>query len=524
MSGKKGMAILKKNILAGIDLGTTTFKAVFVDAFTGEIITTQIEEVFPEEVSNPDWLEYNPKDWFESMLRLLQRSYLQGVDAERIGGICFSGPAAMALLVDKDGEPIINSIHYNDLRHVQDLDELKELVGAECIEKNANHIGHYGGLGKLYWWKKNHPDVFAKADSIHTETTWMIQQLTGKRAWNRCEAGFYNVYNTKTREWDDELIKAAGFPRSLFPKLYDAWEVVGEVTEEAAKVTGLVVGTPVVAGADDASLVALATGVIKAGQGFMSVGSGGNLVANTTKPVSHPTIITYPHCLPELTMAITVMSSTGISNKWMRNVFCQAEAIVAQITGSDPYDYMNQAASNSKPGANGVVFLPYLEGDYTPINDPNARGCFIGMDTSTSKADMLRAVLEGVAFCILDNINVIREVGGNLDEILLAGGISKSDVWMQILSDVTGCSISHTEESEGTALGGAMIAGFGTGLFSSCVEAVEKLVRINNEAYKPNEENTKLYSDLFKIYQALYPALKDIYSELHMFRETHYKG
>jgi len=352
----------------------------------------------------------------------------------------------------------------------------------------------------------------------------MVRRLTGKTAWSRTEAGFYGQYNTETRDWDDGIIKTIGFPRSLFPKLYDAWEIVGGVTEEAAALTGLAVGTPVVAGADDASPVALTTGVISVGQSFMSVGSGGNLAANTTKPVSHPTILTYPHCIPGLTTAITVMSSTGLCNKWMRNALCQAEAAVAEITGGDPYDYMNQAAASSKPGANGVIFLPYLDGDYTPNNDPNARGCFIGLDSFTTKADMLRAVLEGVAFAILDNISLIRQVGGSLNEIILTGGISKSDVWMQIISDVTGCSLSLPEESEGTAFGDALIAGCGTGLFSSCEEAVRKMVRIHYGAFNPNAENHKLYQDLFKAYRALYPALKDVYAQLNSFRETYYQN
>jgi len=206
----------------------------------------------------------------------------------------------------------------------------------------------------------------------------------------------------------------------------------------------------------------------------------------------------------------------------MRDCFCQAEAVVASITGGDPYDYMNQAAENSRPGANGVVFLPYLEGDYTPINDANARGCFVGMDSATSKADMLRAVLEGVAFCILDNINLIREVGGELNEIILTGGISKSDVWMQIISDVTGCSLSLTEESEGTAFGGALIAGFGTGAFLSAEEAVNKMVSVKKNMFAPSAENAVLYKDLFQIYQALYPALKDIYTKLSAYRGKYY--
>jgi len=514
---------MKKNILVGIDLGTTTLKAVFVNADSGDIVATQTEEIFPVESENPEWIEYNPNDWLKGTARLLKSGLDAGVVPEQIAGICFSGWAVMSLFADENGTPLTNAIHYNDMRHLPELEEVEKLTGKECAAKNGNYIGIYSGLAKQYWWKKNRRDIFERVHCVHTEASWMVRQLTGKDAWNRAEAGFYGQYNTESREWDDGIIKAIGFPKKLFPKLYDSWEIVGEVTGEAAALTGLAEGTPVVAGADDASPVALATGVIKIGQSYLSAGSAANLAANTAKPVSHPTIITYPHCIPGLTTAITVMSSTGLSNKWMRNTLCQAEVAVAEITGGDAYDYMNRAAANSKPGANGLIFLPYLDGDFTPNNDAKARGCFIGMDSSTTKADMLRAVLEGVAFSILDSVCLIREVGGKLDEIIITGGIAKSGVWLQIISDVVGCSISLPEESEGTAFGDALIAGYGVGLFASYEEAVEKMVKVKYGAFKPNEQNHKLYQDLFKTYRALYPALKDIYSQLDKFRETYYR-
>ena len=512
---------MKKDILIGIDLGTTTLKAVFLDASSGAIVTTQTEEIFPAAAENPDWLEYDPNDWLEGSIRLLKNGFAAGADPSRVAGVCFSGWTAMALFADEDGRPLTNAIHYNDMRHLSVTDELIALTGRRCVERNANHIGIYSGLAKQYWWKKNRPGVFARARAVHTEASWMARQLTGADAWNRSEAGFFGQYDTGTREWDDEVIDAVGFPRYLHPKLYDAWEIVGEVTEAAARMTGLPAGTPVAAGADDASPSALTTGALDAGQSLLSGGSAANLAAVTLKPVSHPTIITYPHCIPGMTMAITVMSSTGLSNKWMRNALCQAETAVAGITGADPYDYMNQAAAASPPGANGLIFLPYLDGDFTPHNDPNARGCFIGLGANTAKADMLRAALEGMAFSILDNINLIRAVGGGMDEIFATGGMTKSPIWMQIISDITSCAISLPEESEGTAFGDALIAGVGAGLFGSFEEAVKKTVKIRRGAYAPNTGNAKLYADLHKIYGGCYAALRDIFIQMNGFRKKH---
>jgi xylulokinase len=315
------------------------------------------------------------------------------------------------------------------------------------------------------------------------------------------------------------MLQKVDFPKSMFPKLYDSWEIVGGVTEEAARLTGLSAGTPVVAGVDDAAPVALTTGVITAGQAYISVGSGANIAANTDGPVSHPTILTYPHCVPGLYMAITVLSSTGLSNKWMRNNLCQAEAAVASITGEDPYDYMGKAAEKAKPGSGGIIFLPYLDGDYTPNNDPNARACFVGIGTSSTKADLLRATLEGVAFSILDNIELIRELGGNLDEIVLAGGIAKSKLWLQIIADVTGCVISLPEETEGAAFGGALVAGIGTGLYENAETAIQKTVKIRRGVCNPDPKNHELYTEMYEIYKGLYPALKQTYARLGELRE-----
>jgi xylulokinase len=205
----------------------------------------------------------------------------------------------------------------------------------------------------------------------------------------------------------------------------------------------------------------------------------------------------------------------------MRNTFGQAETVVAELTGEDAYTYLNAQAELSKPGARGVVFLPYLDGDYTPNNDTNARGVFIGMDTATTKNDMLRAALEGVAFCILDSMMLVRDLGAEANDIKISGGSTKSPLWMQIISDVTGCPLSLPEESEGAPLGCAIMAGVGSGVFGSFEEAVERVIKIKRNAYVPNAQNHALYTELFKVYKGLYPSLKDAFSQMQDIRERY---
>jgi xylulokinase len=220
-------------------------------------------------------------------------------------------------------------------------------------------------------------------------------------------------------------------------------------------------------------------------------------------------------------MFITVLSSTGLSYKWMRNNFAQAEIAVAELTGEDSYMYLDKAAALSKPGAGGIIFLPYMDGDYTPNNDADARAAFIGIGSSNTKNDMLRAVLEGAAMSVKSNLKLIESLGGNLSEIVIAGGPSKSKIWLQIISDVTGCPISLPEETEGAAFGNAIVAGVGAGIYKDYADAVSRIVNVRRNVFVPDKKNNKLYNSIYEIYEGLYPKLKDTYASIAKIRSTY---
>lgn len=505
---------MEKRYVIGVDLGTTTIKAVFVDAKENRIAATQTEEIFTVGAETPDFIEFDANDWETHTKSVLARGFAAGIDPEEVAGICFLDFTVMAFLVDKQGEPLNHPVHYNDFRHLKESEELAERIGEICIARNGNYMGMYNGLAKQYWWKKNRPEIYARAKYFVTGVVWMGYKLTGKWAQNRTSAGFFGQYNAYTREWDTEILDMIGMSPDKFPPLIDAWEVLGEVTESAAREWGLAPGTKVFGGTDDASPVALTTGAIREGQCFISSGSGANVVVNTAKPLSHPTALTYPHCIPGLFMTIGVLSSTGLSYKWLRNQLGLAEETLAHLTGEDAYTYLNRQAEMSPPGSNGVIFLPYLDGDYTPNNDPNARGCFIGIGTATKRSDIIRAVMEGVGFSFLSCIMMIRDLGGDLNDLVITGGITKSTLWLQIISDITGLSISLPEEPEGAPLGSALLAAVGCGFYESYEDAVKRVVKINQNAILPNQENHMLYQDIFNVYQSLYPNLKDTFAEL----------
>jgi xylulokinase len=506
---------MAKNVLIGVDIGSTTVKAVFINADTCKIITTQTEEIKFIKAENPEWIEQDANDWWEYTKRLLNRGITAGkINPSDVAGICFGGWTVMAYLVDEKGNPLNNPVHYGDMRHMEEVEELNGKIGKLCVERNGNYMGMYNGTAKQLWWKNKRPEVFKRAKYFSTEVTWINWKLTGVWGWNRPEAGFFSQYNTHTRQWDKDILEKAGFDESMFPPLFDSWEKVGEVTEWAAKETGLAAGTPVFGGTDDASSVAITTGSITDGQCYLSIGSGGNIVANTAAVISHPTCIIYPHCIPGLNMIVTVLSSPGVSYKWMRNNFGQAEIAVSQMTGDDPYMYMDKAASLSKPGSGGIIFLPYLEGDYTPNNDANARGAFIGIGSNNTKNDMLRAVLEGAAFSVLSNTRLIEGLGGNFNEIIVTGGPSKSRLWLQIISDVTNCPISLPEEPEGAPFGNAIIAGIGAGIYRDYEDAIKKMVKIKRNVIVPDRKNHELYMEIYNVYEGLYSKLAETYTKI----------
>lgn len=512
---------MEKRYVIGIDIGTTTIKAVFVDAKQNRIATTQIEEVFPVAAEKKEYIEYDAQVWKDSVKKILARGFAEGIQPQEVAGICLLDFTVMAFLVDAQGNPLHNPVHYNDMRHLCVLGELEKKVGELCVARNGNYISMYNGLGKQYWWKKFRPDIYDRAAYFTTASAWMNYLLTGVRMMNRPTAGFYGQYNALTREWDEEIIRRIGMDPQKFPPLMDAWEQVGAVTKEAAEEWGLAEGTLVFGGMDDASPVALTCGTIHNGDCYISGGSAANVVIISDKMLSHPTAMNYPHCIPGLNMTATVLSSTGLSYKWVRNALGSCEKALAQVTGEDAYDILNREATQAPVGSHGLIFLPYLDGDYTPNNDPNARGCYVGLNTTTNKADMVRAVLEGVGFSFLSSLEMIRALGGAPQKLVISGGIVKSSLWMQIVADITGMSVSIPNEEEGAPLGSALVAGIGCGLFRDYEDAVDRIVEIERDKYVPNPEAHERYLALFQVYNGLYAKLKESFAAQAEYREKY---
>ena len=309
---------MEKKYVIGVDVGSSTVKAVFVDAAAGRVAATETVEIFPLKTADRDVIEYDPEDWKRCVKDVLSRGFQRDIGKEEVAGICFDDFTVMAFPVAEDGTPLANPVHYNDMRHLPLLGEVEEKAGALCVERNANYIGMYNGLVKQYWWKVNAPEIYGRTAYLVTAVSWINFLLTGSWRMSRSIAGFYGQYNAYEREWDKDILSALDFDPGRFPPLADAGEAIGTVTKEAAQEWGLAEGTLVFAGMDDASPVALTCGSIEDGDCYVSAGSGANVAIVSEKVLSHPTAMSYPHCIPGLNTAVAVLTCTGLSYKWVR--------------------------------------------------------------------------------------------------------------------------------------------------------------------------------------------------------------
>ena len=514
---------MKKRYVIGVDVGSSTVKAVFVDTESGKVAATETKEIFPLKSDNSQVIEYDPEDWKAHVKEVLKRGFAHGIAPEETAGICFDDFTVMAFPVEADGTPLANPVHYNDMRHLAVLEEVEQKVGPLCVERNANYMGMYNGLVKQYWWKTYQPEIYRRTAYMVTAVSWINFLLTGNWRMSRSIAGFYGQYNAYTREWDRDILGALDLDPEKFPPLADAGEMIGTVTGEAAEEWGLPEGMAVFAGMDDASPVALTCGTISEGDCYISAGSAANVAIISEKVLSHPTAISYPHCVPEMNTIVAVLTCTGLSYKWVRNELGAEEMSLAKRTKEDPFDILNKEAEASPCGSNGVVFLPFLDGDFTPNNDPEARGAYIGLSTGTTKNDMIRAVLEGVGFSIQSGLEMIRGLGGDPKSLAIAGGIAKSPLWLQIIADITGIPVSLPEETEGAAMGCALVAGVGCGLFDSFRDAIDRTVKIERGRYLPDPSVHAQYETLYGIYRELYGRLKESYASLADYRHTYCK-
>lgn len=503
------------NYLIGIDLGTSGTKTVLFDEKGATMSSATVE--YPMYQPRNGWAEQNPAHWWDACVSTL-RQVLQtaGVNPQQVAGIGISGQMHGLVMLDENGEVLRNSIIWCDGRTGEECAEITQRVGAQkLIDITANPALTGFTAGKILWVRKHEPELYAKCRHILLPKDYLRYKLTGEFATEVSDASGMNLLDVPKRQWSTEVLAALDIDPALLPSMHESYEVTGKVTEQAAGLTGLASGTPVVGGAGDNAAAAIGTGVVSAGRAFTTIGTSGVIFAHSDSVTIDPggRVHTFCSAVPNAWTVMSCTLSAGGSLQWFRNNFCTAETMTAQGLGKDPYVLMDQQAERVPIGANRLVFLPYLMGERSPLLDPDARGVFFGLSGMHTRWDMLRAVMEGVVYSQRECLDILRGMGVMPDTMLATGGGGRSHLWRQMMADVFGCPIATVASKEGPALGVAILAGVGAGLYSSVPAACEELV-LTNKPQAPIAENTAAYMPYYELYRQLYPAMKGQFQTL----------
>ena len=456
-------------------------------------------------------------DWWNASVNGITEVIREsGIPASEIKGIGLSGQMHGLVMLDAEGKVIRNSIIWCDQRTGKEVVEITEKVGRDrLVEITANPAITGFTAAKIMWIKNNEPRNYEKCKHILLPKDFIRYMLTGAFATEVSDASGMQLLDIPKRCWSDEVLEKLGIDKALLPKVYESPEITGTITKKVAELTGLCEGTPVVGGAGDNAAAAVGTGVVEDGTAFTTIGSSGVVFAHTSDISidKKGRVHTFCCAVPGCWHVMGVTQSAGLSLKWFRDNLCWSEMETAINMGVDPYYLTDKAAMEVPIGANRLLYLPYLNGERTPHLDPNARGAFIGLSTMHKKKDMIRAVMEGVSYSLRDCVEVMREMNINVSDMMACGGGGSSPLWRQMLADLYGCPVKTTQNKEGPALGVALLAAVGTGIYSSVPEACHAVISAD-KVQNPIAENTAEYEKFYGFYKKLYPVLKDSFTDL----------
>lgn len=496
--------------LIGIDLGTSGTKTVLFDT-NGNVIKSDLAE-YPLYQPQNGWAEQNPADWYHAAVKTL-KTVTDVIDGAEIAGIGISGQMHGLVMLDEQNEVIRPAIIWCDGRTAAECEEITTLVGRErLIEITANPALTGFTASKIMWVKKHEKENYEKCRHILLPKDYVRLMLTGEYASDMSDASGMQLMDIKNRCWSDEVLERLEIDKNLLPKLYESPEITGYITEKAAALTGVPTGTPVVAGAGDNAAAAVGTGVVTNGKAFATIGTSGVVFAHTDTPTIDPKGRVHTFCcaVPNAWHVMGVTQAAGLSLKWFRDNFCAEEISEATAKNVDPYYLMDQEAEQSPVGCNNLIFLPYLMAERTPHLDPDCRGVFFGLSAMHTKRDLIRAVMEGVIYSLRDCCGVLNEMHVLPDDITACGGGAVSPLWRGMMADIFQMPVKTITSKEGPALGAAILAGVGAGVYKDVREGCEKTIHTKSVT-APAAEHKAEYDKAYQIYRALYPSLKEIY-------------
>jgi len=484
----------------GIDLGTSAVKLLLMDE-KGKIHKIVSKE-YPLYFPHPGWSEQKPEDWYEKSVEGI-RELTADCDRSQIAGISFGGQMHGLVVLDEKDEVIRPAILWNDGRTAKETDYLNEVIGKDRLSAYTANIAFAGFTApKLLWMRENEPENFAKISKIMLPKDYLAYKLSGVHCTDYSDASGMLLLDVAHKCWSEEMMTICSVRAAQLPKLYESYEVVGNLKPEVAKDLGLKTDVKIIAGAGDNAAAAVGTGTVGDGMCNISLGTSGTIfISSETFGVdAHNALHSFDHADGHYHLMGCMLSAASCNKWWMDEIL-------------KTKDYGSEQKKIEKLGENQVFYLPYLMGERSPHNDPKARATFIGMTMDTTREDMTQAVLEGVAFGLRDSLEVARKLGIHIERTKICGGGAKSPLWKKIIANVMNLKVDVIESEEGPGYGGAMLAAVGCGEFASVKEAAEKLVKVT-ETIEPEPELVAKYEKQYQKFVKIYPAVKALFPEL----------
>ncbi len=484
----------------GVDLGTSAVKLLLMDS-EGKIVNVVSRE-YPLYFPHPGWSEQKPEDWYEQTVEGI-RELVRDVDKSQVAGISFGGQMHGLVILDEEDRVIRPAILWNDGRTVQETEYLNGVIGKEKLsEYTANSALPGFTAPKLLWVKNQEPENFARIAKIMLPKDYIAYKLTGVHCTDVSDASGMLLFDVKNRRWSKEMCDICGIRQEQLAKCYESFETVGTLLPQAAQELGLSVSVKVAAGAGDNAAAAVGTGTVGDNMCNISLGTSGTIfISSRNFGVDRNNALhSFAHADGSYHLMGCMLSAASCNKWWMD-----------EIIGTK--DYGGEQEAIEKLGENHVYYLPYLMGERSPHNDPNARAVFLGMTMDTTRADMTQAVLEGVAFALRDSLEVARSLGIRLERTKICGGGAKSPLWKKIIANVLNLKVDVIESEEGPAMGGAMLAAVACGEYKSVEEIAAKVVRIV-DTVEPDPELTAKYEERYAAFRQIYPACRPVFEKL----------
>jgi xylulokinase len=493
----------------GIDVGTGGTRVLVVDA-RGKIVASATEAHEPFTSIEAGWAEQRPEDWWRAAQIAIRKALSEsGARGDQISCLGFSGQMHGAVMLDSAGDVVRPALIWCDVRTQKQCDDLTALLGGKrVIELTSNPALANFTLTKLLWTREHEPGNWQRVRSVMLPKDYVRFKLTGLVATDVADASGTLMLDVKRRKWSSEMMKAVRIDESVLPALYESPEVCGKISAQGAQASGLAVGTSVVAGAGDQAAGAVGLGIVTPGTVSATIGTSGVVFAATDQPLTDAggRLHTFCHAIPNRWHVMGVTQAAGLSLQWLRDTFFKDCANAS----NNGYEQMAHEAEAVAPGADGLLWAPYLMGERTPHLDPSVRGALVGLTASHGRGHVTRAVLEGVAFSLKDAFTIFDEMRVPVTRVRLGGGGARSPLWRRVQAEVYGREVEIAEAEEGAAYGAAILAGVGAGFWPSVESACDSVVRIASRV-EPDADSAALLNAQYLKYRRIYPAMKSIY-------------